>query len=109
FAAMIHTSMSSSHFYALSLHDALPIFVKSISLMSAVIAFFFAILCLLVIKKLHFVNPVKLNQFLSQLNLQFYIVFPFRNFKPAVDRKSTRLNSSQVSISYAVFCLKKKK
>src|SRR5699024_11228251 len=28
---------------------------------------------------------------------------------PAEDRKSTRLNSSHVSISYAVFCLKKKK
>src|SRR5699024_12103164 len=28
--------------------------------------------------------------------------------KAAVDRKSTRLNSSHVSISYAVFCLKKK-
>src|SRR5207249_5717526 len=27
---------------------------------------------------------------------------------PSVDRKSTRLNSSHVSISYAVFCLKKK-
>src|SRR6266513_4918528 len=27
---------------------------------------------------------------------------------PLVDRKSTRLNSSHVSISYAVFCLKKK-
>src|SRR5699024_11525294 len=27
----------------------------------------------------------------------------------AGDRKSTRLNSSHVSISYAVFCLKKKK
>src|SRR5699024_11395482 len=27
---------------------------------------------------------------------------------PYVDRKSTRLNSSHVSISYAVFCLKKK-
>src|SRR5690349_22542611 len=27
----------------------------------------------------------------------------------AVDRKSTRLNSSHVEISYAVFCLKKKK
>src|SRR4051812_49873090 len=26
-----------------------------------------------------------------------------------VDRKSTRLNSSHMSISYAVFCLKKKK
>src|SRR5438067_9385390 len=28
---------------------------------------------------------------------------------PSGDRKSTRLNSSHVSISYAVFCLKKKK
>src|SRR5439155_21594148 len=27
---------------------------------------------------------------------------------PAQDRKSTRLNSSHVAISYAVFCLKKK-
>src|SRR5699024_11994297 len=29
--------------------------------------------------------------------------------KLRLDRKSTRLNSSHVSISYAVFCLKKKK
>src|SRR3989442_9790310 len=29
--------------------------------------------------------------------------------RPAGDRKSTRLNSSHVRISYAVFCLKKKK
>src|SRR5439155_21710119 len=28
---------------------------------------------------------------------------------PTEDRKSTRLNSSHVAISYAVFCLKKKK
>src|SRR5256885_3316512 len=28
---------------------------------------------------------------------------------PSVDRKSTRLNSSHLVISYAVFCLKKKK
>src|SRR5438477_7224127 len=28
---------------------------------------------------------------------------------PTSDRKSTRLNSSHMSISYAVFCLKKKK
>src|SRR3712207_6944097 len=28
---------------------------------------------------------------------------------PAEDRKSTRLNSSHANISYAVFCLKKKK
>src|SRR3712207_6963172 len=29
--------------------------------------------------------------------------------RPAPDRKSTRLNSSHANISYAVFCLKKKK
>src|SRR2546430_4132678 len=30
-------------------------------------------------------------------------------FRPKIDRKSTRLNSSHSQISYAVFCLKKKK
>src|SRR2546429_7191194 len=30
-------------------------------------------------------------------------------FRPSLDRKSTRLNSSHGYISYAVFCLKKKK
>src|SRR5258705_8815733 len=30
-------------------------------------------------------------------------------FKQVIDRKSTRLNSSHLGISYAVFCLKKKK
>src|SRR3712207_7729714 len=29
--------------------------------------------------------------------------------QPLLDRKSTRLNSSHANISYAVFCLKKKK
>src|SRR2546430_12332843 len=32
-----------------------------------------------------------------------------RGFDPGEDRKSTRLNSSHSQISYAVFCLKKKK
>src|SRR5207302_7804507 len=31
------------------------------------------------------------------------------NARHSTDRKSTRLNSSHVKISYAVFCLKKKK
>src|SRR2546426_9166552 len=33
---------------------------------------------------------------------------PPRPPPPAIDRKSTRLNSSHLVISYAVFCLKKK-
>src|SRR5437868_13671632 len=36
--------------------------------------------------------------------MALYIFSPY-----VLDRKSTRLNSSHVSISYAVFCLKKKK
>src|SRR6266496_3862305 len=34
--------------------------------------------------------------------------WPGRSGFPSADRKSTRLNSSHVEISYAVFCLKKK-
>src|SRR3712207_7086165 len=34
---------------------------------------------------------------------------PFRLRRRSGDRKSTRLNSSHANISYAVFCLKKKK
>src|SRR5690242_21172333 len=34
---------------------------------------------------------------------------PSRAYTAVADRKSTRLNSSHMSISYAVFCLKKKK
>src|SRR5437868_12375871 len=39
----------------------------------------------------------------------FSLLFQFISKKGDGDRKSTRLNSSHVSISYAVFCLKKKK
>src|SRR3712207_8465236 len=34
---------------------------------------------------------------------------PSSNARAGLDRKSTRLNSSHANISYAVFCLKKKK
>src|SRR3712207_7800857 len=34
---------------------------------------------------------------------------PWRTVFSVTDRKSTRLNSSHANISYAVFCLKKKK
>src|SRR5256885_8763147 len=34
---------------------------------------------------------------------------PLEDDHPLLDRKSTRLNSSHLVISYAVFCLKKKK
>src|SRR5690242_21317616 len=55
---------------------------------------------LLVSEKL-VVVPVTLLMFAIGLNPQFIF--------NTLDRKSTRLNSSHMSISYAVFCLKKKK
>src|SRR5437667_3244553 len=46
--------------------------------------------------------------------LPAFVIPPWRRRPPdeyseGVDRKSTRLNSSHITISYAVFCLKKKK
>src|SRR5947207_10626189 len=46
-------------------------------------------------------NPFRFQQFLQYL----VVIKP----APPEDRKSTRLNSSHTVISYAVFCLKKKK
>src|SRR5438477_6134812 len=48
----------------------------------------------------------------SELGRRVQVVARFgeqRRNGPQPDRKSTRLNSSHMSISYAVFCLKKKK
>src|SRR5690625_6690274 len=45
-------------------------------------------------------------------NITEDVDYSFRFIKNAIktlDRKSTRLNSSHVAISYAVFCMKKKK
>src|SRR5439155_14741047 len=52
-------------------------------------------------------------QNLASRSLCPWVKLPMHSFKPLLidvrDRKSTRLNSSHVAISYAVFCLKKKK
>src|SRR5690625_6285490 len=42
----------------------------------------------------------------GELDLQGFL--GLSDARPGLDRKSTRLNSSHVAISYAVFCLKKK-
>src|SRR5205814_6330715 len=43
-----------------------------------------------------------------KLTLATSPLLPARGFRRKRDRKSTRLNSSHLGISYAVFCLKKK-
>src|SRR5438874_10627868 len=52
------------------------------------------------------VEPAAFGGILVDLTLELDVT---RDVKLKRDRKSTRLNSSHVEISYAVFCLKKKK
>src|SRR5438876_11637752 len=73
--------------YTLSLHDALPIFQRSTP---------------------SFVS-MALTVARGRLRCPVRGRFDASRTRGATDRKSTRLNSSHPSISYAVFCLKKKK
>src|SRR5690625_5580264 len=50
-----------------------------------------------------------LHQHFFLKNLKSEELEPFVKGMMVLDRKSTRLNSSHVAISYAVFCLQKKK
>src|SRR2546422_7532682 len=83
---------ATTEIYTLSLHDALPIYYKT-------------------------ADKIKLRAKLTQFGLPILGLGSHAGDRIAVkpiepgqrDRKSTRLNSSHGYISYAVFCLKKKK
>src|SRR5437899_7302949 len=49
------------------------------------------------------------DSWVAVLAARMLILLPVFLYHPVSDRKSTRLNSSHLGISYAVFCLKKKK
>src|SRR5690242_21053374 len=74
---------ATTEIYTLSLHDALPIYDQLRALALA-----------------------DLGVFMHRFDAPGVDERPHVNVR---DRKSTRLNSSHMSISYAVFCLKKKK
>src|SRR3984885_15550083 len=54
-------------------------------------------------------TSVPLRQRYPGVPIEEWPVYEFNYLEPERDRKSTRLNSSHVRISYAVFCLKKKR
>src|SRR5438876_3552292 len=63
--------------------------------------------CLTVARMLMLVGPKNEDLKLSYLKILIENGLP-KPTSMSIDRKSTRLNSSHPSISYAVFCLKKK-
>src|SRR5699024_12322781 len=99
-----HTTTSTN--ITLSLHDALPIYGE------LEIAEDEAEIIRLIFDK--YINTTMgVNGIAAWLNQQGYQKKKRQNntlnaFAASLDRKSTRLNSSHVSISYAVFCLKKR-
>src|SRR3712207_8249771 len=62
------------------------------------------------IRKLFF-NMYKKTEYRcnENLNTTINMLLEVKKAEEILDRKSTRLNSSHANISYAVFCLKKKK
>src|SRR5690606_40040074 len=97
---------ATTHIYTLSLHDALPIYLSASNRR--------------ILAKILWKVPIQ--RFLASLaptifEIRFFISRAALLVKVSAkilngstpDRKSTRLNSSHVKISYAVFCLKKKK
>src|SRR5437660_9608208 len=93
----------------LSLHDALPIFLNELGV---------------VLLRVHVNTPaLAVDDHSHEVRFRRRQIFPRdlvkhhgpqegridMGIEQVQDRKSTRLNSSHVAISYAVFCLKKKK
>src|SRR3989475_1828737 len=80
---------ATTEIYTLSLHDALPIFGEDVSALFNLLT--------------GYADGYEWRKLLvAPLGLREQII-------ALIDRKSTRLNSSHSQISYAVFCLKKKK
>src|SRR5699024_12093852 len=92
-------AMTITVIYSLSLHDALPILdYPPLGKISYALIFPIGLAMI-----------IYLNGELATSNMMYLFAGAHRRKLSWSDRKSTRLNSSHVSISYAVFSLKKKK
>src|SRR5258708_27567430 len=87
FSFFFFNDTATTEIYTLSLHDALPIFQ---------------------LRRASEPRP-NLRRQISKVRFQLVRISLHLLKADLTDRKSTRLNSSHQIISYAVFCLKKKK
>src|SRR3712207_8923292 len=88
---------ATTEIYTLSLHDALPISDGPRGAGSDAVA-----------RRIRRTRPQRLCRAEQAAGPRAGAAGPARRPRDALDRKSTRLNSSHANISYAVFCLKKK-
>src|SRR3712207_8188994 len=79
--------------YTLPLHDPLPISLDALKARGKIIE----------------INTAGLFKDIGELYPSDLVLQMVLERRLPIDRKSTRLNSSHANISYAVFCLKKKK
>src|SRR3712207_8151495 len=92
---------ATTEIYTLSLHDALPIFIGTEDGRIAA-----AIKRLKLKYNFEMAGPLPGDTMVFEQSTRHdLLIYLFHD----QDRKSTRLNSSHANISYAVFCLKKKK
>src|SRR5699024_12071752 len=99
YSSFFYTNSACSVIYSLSLHDALPISKLLVN----------------VLQPRWGLVGYDLNKNIKVFEKGYINTKAIEGISPLIllillipDRKSTRLNSSHVSISYAVFCLKKK-
>src|SRR5688500_19937936 len=99
------SAVPPSHIYTLSLHDALPI----LHAVGQVVNFYSTteLPPEVLVRAVNAHLPPDVSVYDAADVPQAFDAN--RDAKRKLDRKSTRLNSSHLVISYAVFCLKKKK
>src|SRR5690606_41298507 len=102
---IVLTATATTDIYSLSLHDALPIWLAGNPVSTRSLVSFWlnqgSFSCwgeMLTARKIDGSQPLAIS-----------MASRMTRSDNSPDRKSTRLNSSHVKISYAVFCLKKKK
>src|SRR3712207_7314117 len=99
FVFFFFNDTATTEIYTLSLHDALPI----------LIGFFLMARWIVNSKYGRVLQAIRDAE--SRVMFSGYdpLAYKLSIWTLSADRKSTRLNSSHANISYAVFCLKKKK
>src|SRR5260221_4470309 len=101
FSFFFFNDTATTEIYTLSLHDALPIYGVSFTMLRGIPS-----------KRTATGEVCQLSTIMKNLGHQRINLLKV-DIEGAeyelIDRKSTRLNSSHTVISYAVFCLKKKK